>query len=619
MSLDWFTHTLLDAIKPDPTLTVSEWADEYRVLSSVASAEAGRWRTSRTPYLREIMDCLSANSKYEKIVFIKGAQVGGTECGNNWIGYIIDKVPGPTMLVQPTGDMAKDNSKTRIDPLIEETPTLRAKVREARAKDSGNAMLMKEFPGGFLGMTGANSPATLRSKPIKNLFLDEVDSYPGDIGGEGDPTQLAIVRTRTFSRRKILMVSTPTIYGRSRIQAAYNDSDMRRFHVPCPHCSKFQALEWERIKFDANKPDTAHYVCNGCGEKIYNHEKEFMLLRGKWIAENPNSKIAGFHISSLYSPVGWYSWANAAQDFINAKHDVKLLKVFVNTVLGECWEEKGDAPEWEKLYFRREKYERNIIPMRGLFLTAGVDIQKDRIECEIVAWGRGKESWSIDYRVFPGDTSNPTNEPFKRLDQLLNESFQHESGVNLQIRGLCVDTGYNAQVVYNWVRKYPISRVQAIKGQDSIAAMVGIAKPVDIVETGSNRKIYRGVKVFSLGVGIIKSELYAWLKQTPPEPNQSYPAGYCHYPESYEEEYFKQLTAETLVQRGRRFEWKKGRERNEALDCRVYARAAAAILGIDRFNDNHWEQIESMILNTKQSSPPPPAPRKKQLSSGITL
>ena len=203
MSLDWFTHTLLDAIKPDPTLTVSEWADEYRVLSSVASAEAGRWRTSRTPYLREIMDCLSANSKYDKIVFIKGAQVGGTECGNNWIGYIIDKVPGPTMLVQPTGDMAKDNSKTRIDPLIEETPTLRAKVREARAKDSGNAMLMKEFPGGFLGMTGANSPATLRSKPIKNLFLDEVDSYPGDIGGEGDPTQLAIVRTRTFSRRKL--------------------------------------------------------------------------------------------------------------------------------------------------------------------------------------------------------------------------------------------------------------------------------------------------------------------------------------------------------------------------------------------------------------------------------
>ena len=270
--------------RPDPLLTVSQWADKYRTLSQRASAEPGPWRTDRTPYLREIMDCLSPSSPVERTVFMKGAQIGGTECGNNWIGYVIHQAPGPMMAVQPTVEMAKRNSKQRVDALIEESEVLNALVSDPRSRDSGNTVLSKEFPGGVLVMTGANSAVGLRSMAARYLFLDEVDGYPGDVDGEGDPINLALARTRTFARRKVFLVSTPKITGMSRIEAAFEESDQRYFWVPCPTCREFQVLKFPQLRWPKGKPDKAVYVCEHCGQEIANHQKQWMLPRGQWRA-----------------------------------------------------------------------------------------------------------------------------------------------------------------------------------------------------------------------------------------------------------------------------------------------------------------------------------------------
>jgi len=276
--------------RPDPVLTVSEWADTYRTLSQRASAEPGPWRTDRTPYLREIMDCLSPSSLVETVVLMKGAQVGGTECGNNWIGYIIHQAPGLMLAVQPTVEMAKRNSKQRIDSLIEESEVLRELVSDPRARDSGNTMLAKEFPGGILVMTGANSAVGLRSMAARYLFCDEVDAYPGDVDGEGDPVNLALARTRTFARRKIFMISTPKITGRSRIESAFADSDQRHYWVPCPYCDQYQTLKFAQVRWPKGKPESAVYVCEYCEGEIENHQKHVMLPRGQWRQAAPGGE-----------------------------------------------------------------------------------------------------------------------------------------------------------------------------------------------------------------------------------------------------------------------------------------------------------------------------------------
>jgi phage terminase large subunit GpA-like protein len=393
-----YAKAAADGARPDPLLTVSEWADRYRRLSQRASAEPGPWRTERTPYAKEIMDCLSASSPVERVVLIKGAQLGGTEVGNNWLGYIIHQAPGPCLAVQPTVEMAKRNSKQRIDPLIEESEALRGLVSEPRSRDSGNTTLAKEFPGGMLVMTGANSAVGLRSMAVRYLFMDEVDAYPGDVDGEGDPIKLALARTRTFARRKIFMVSTPKITGLSKIEAAFDDSDQRRYWVPCPHCQEFQVLRFAQLRWPRQQPERAGYICEHCEGEIQNYQKHWMLPRGELRTASPGAgKAAGFHLSSLYSPVGWFSWADVAVMFTEAQKNPALLQVFANTVLGETWAQQGDAPEWQRLYDRREDYPIGTVPPGGLLLTAGVDIQKDRIEVEVVAWGRGKESWSVDY------------------------------------------------------------------------------------------------------------------------------------------------------------------------------------------------------------------------------
>ena len=448
--------------KPDLHLSISEWADKFRTLSPKSAAEPGQWKTDRTPYLREIMDNLSSHSSVNRVVFSKGAQIGGTEAGNNFIGYIIHMAPGPMMAVSPTVEMAKRNSKQRIDPLIEDSRELKEKVKPARSRDSGNTILSKEFPGGVLVMTGANSAVGLRSMPARYLFMDEVDGYPGDVEGEGDPIMLAERRSATFQhRRKIFLVSTPTLKGLSRITREFEHSDMRYYFVPCPFCGHEQILKFEKLQWKENQFDDVKYQCEFCEQLLAEHHKTEMLQQGKWIATStsPNGTV-GYHLSSLYSPIGWFSWSDAAAMFEQAKEHPELMKSFVNTVLGEPFEEDHDAPEWERLYERAEDYTIGTVPEGGLFLTAGVDVQRDRIEAEIVAGGLGKHSWSVDYRVFYGDIADPA---FRETvyDEITGKQYRHASGANLCVLMIAVDSGYATQEVYDWVRKKPASRIMA--------------------------------------------------------------------------------------------------------------------------------------------------------------
>jgi phage terminase large subunit GpA-like protein len=591
---------------------VSEWADQNRRLPQRSSAEPGPWRTSRTPYLREILDALSVMSPVDEVVMIFAAQLGKSETLLNELGYIVDHAPGPTLFVQPTVETAKRFSRQRVEPLFSMTPCLAGKVAEVKSRDSRSSMLMKEFMGGLLIITGANSAVGLRSMPARYLLLDEIDGYPADVDGEGDPIGLAEARQRTFARRKTLKASTPTVAGASAIEAAYEATDQRRYFVPCPHCGEFQILAfgqltWTRLHL---LPEQAVYVCAHCEGRIEERHKTEMLAAGEWrpMAEGKSPNVRGYHLNALYSPVGWLSWGQIAKTWIAAQKKPDKLKVFTNTVLAETWHEKGEAPEWQPLYDRREGYALGTVPAGGLFLTAGVDVQKDRLIVEIVAWGRGRESWSIDYGILPGNTSDLTEAgPWGQLDALLARTFRHEGGAELTVRMLAVDSGYNTSEVYTWARKYPMSRVIAIKGQDSGGALLGAPSPIEINLRG--RRPIRGYKVWPVVSGIAKSELYGFIRLDRPLDGEACPPGWCHFPQ-YDDDYFKQLTAEQLVsKRNKRgfmvMAWGliPGRE-NHVLDARVYARAAAALVGLDRFQESDWAALERMVSNE-----PPPAPK----------
>jgi len=607
-NLDLIEEIFREALKPDPILTVSQWADQHRILSKKASSEAGRWNTDRTPYLREIMDVLSPTHPAKKIVFKKASQVGGTEAGNNWLGFIIDHSPGPIMLIQPTVDTAKRNSKLRIDPLIEECPRLSAKVASPRSKDASNTVQQKDFEGGTLIMTGANSAAGLRSMPARFVMLDEVDAYPRDVEGEGDPVTLVLARSRTFSRRKAFLVSTPTLDGMSKIDEEYLESDQRKYFVPCPDCHKKQYLKFENLQWPEGKPLEASYYCEHCGVEIKERNKTKMLLEGEWIPQNPGHETIGFFINSLYSPLGWYSWGEIARDYEEAKREyekekkTEKLRTFTNTVLGQTYKEPGEAPEWKRLYLRREKYNIGTCPKGVLFLTCGVDIQKDRIEAEVVGWGKNKESWSIDFQSFQGNTAEV--KVWDELKKYLGKTFPAEGGGVFPIKITAIDSGFQTQHVYNFCRQFASNRVVPVKGSDSLSMIVGLSKSVDAKFSG--RTVRRAVKVWNIGVSVLKTELYGWLKLDPPIGAEETPHGFCHFPE-YDEEYFRQLTAEkSVIKRNRKghtmTEWVKDRERNEALDCRIYNRAAASMAGLDRFREREPEVVENNdVANSIQS------------------
>jgi len=604
-------------LAPDPLLAVSAWADRHRMLAARASAEPGRYRTARTPYMREIMDRLGPHDPVQRVVFMKAAQVGATEAGNNWIGYVIHQAPGPMLAVQPTVELAKRHSRQRIDPLIAESPALRERVKPARSRDAGNTMLSKEFAGGILIMTGANSAVGLRSMPARYIFLDEIDAYPASADEEGDPVSLAEARSLTFAhRRKVLLVSTPTIRGVSRIEREFEASDQRRYFVPCPHCGAMQWLKFERLRWHKGKPETAEYVCEGCEAPIAEHHKTAMLEAGEWraTATAADPATTGYHLSALYSPVGWLSWARIARSWEAAQGSDEAIKVFRNTVLGETWVESGEAPDWQRLYDRRESWPAGTVPAGGLFLTAGSDVQKDRIEVDVWAWGRGLESWLVDHIVIEGGPDR--QEAWERLSALLDRPWPHEHGAQLRIARLAIDTGYEAPAVYAWARSVGFAQVAAVKGVEGFNRSSPVSGPTYVDATENGRRLRRGARLWTVAVSSFKAETYRFLRLARPTAEEraagaGFPPGTIHLPDWIESEWLRQLTAEQLVtvrnRRGfARLEWQKLRERNEALDCRVYARAAAWIAGADRWGEARWRDLEGQVGSLDRCAPVAP-------------
>lgn len=512
------------------------------------------------------MDAIS-DPRLRDIVVMAGAQVGKTEMLLNVIGFHVHHDPAPILLVQPTLEMAQAFSKDRLAPMLRDTPALKYKVKDPRSRDANNTTTHKVFTGGHISLVGSNSAAGLASRPIRVVLCDEVDRYPASAGSEGSPILLARKRSATFHNRKMVMVSTPTNKGASMIESQYEESDKRQFFVPCADCGTVQTLKWSQVQWEKDKPETACYVCESCGSVWDDAKRNRAVRQGQWVATADFNGVAGFHISGLYSP--WTMMADAVRDFLIAKKAPDTLRVFVNTFLSETWEDQGETVGDIRFEDREEEFS-NEISDQIVVVTAGIDVQDDRLELEIVGWGRDEESWSLDYKTLYGDPSTP--HLWNDLDNILKAGFTTESGRQLGIRAACIDSGgHYTQAVYNFVRPREGRRIFAIKG------MGGEQRP--LVSRPSKNNIGK-IKLFSVGTFPIKELIFSRLKV------QSEGAGFCHFPVGRSDEYYQQLAnSEKIVtkyQKGfPRREFVKTRTRNEALDCRVYAYSALCILSLN--------------------------------------
>ena len=587
-------------LKPPPKLTIDTWADMYRVLSTKSSAIPGKWKTDRVPFQREVMRAIS-DKNTEKVVMMYGAQLSKTEILMNTVGYFMDYEPSPIMFLMPTKDMAADFSTTRLSDMIQSTPQLRSKVIESA--DARDTKRQKEFSGGYIVLTGSNSASELASRPIRVLLADEIDRFPRSAKKDGDPLNLAIERVKTWANSKIVLTSTPTIKGGSRIELEYENSSKDEYYIPCPKCGEMQTLKWGNIIFE----DVSH-KCEKCMETSTEYEWKRNLIKGEWRSTNPDVDphiSRGFHVSELYSP--FTKWDSMIRKFRAAKGDEQLMKVFVNTALGECWEEKVERFNFEEIQARAEDYgeylnhedgtyEEVEIPDKVNVLTAGVDVQDNRLEVEIVGWARGEESWGIYYKVIMGNPALPY--VWNELDQVLMKDYSYQNGEKIRVACACVDTGgHHTDDVYRYVKAREQLNIFGIKGSGEAGRPL-VSRP------SKNNK--GGISLFVLGVNTGKDTIMSNLKVTEPG------AKYMHYPNDlkrgYDEVYFKGLTSEIKVvtfSKGQaKIEWKTvGDKRNEPLDIRNYAQAALRIANPDldiRYSTDLLNDLRTQKTNRRR-------------------
>lgn len=591
---------VMELFAPPPDLSVSQWADEYRRLSPESSASPGRWYTSKVPYLKEPMDMVG-RSGVRRISMMTSAQVGKSSFVENVIGYLMHQDPCPILIVQPTIDSVKMFSKERLAPMIRDTPVLRDKVKDPRSRDANNTLMSKQFPGGTLAMVGSNAPAGLASRPIRAVMCDEVDRFELSAGTEGDPINLAVKRTTTFWNRIIIFVSTPGDKGTSRIEMEYDAGDQRKYWCPCADCGQHQVLKWSSVHWDEGQPDSARYVCEHCGSVWDDYARNVAVKKGEWRAEKPFTGSVSYHLNQIYSPFA--PLADGVRDFLAAKGNTNLLKTWVNTFLGETWEDAGARLEWSDVMDHREEYD-HPVPADVTLITGAVDVQDDRFEVEFVGWGDDHRSWSIGYHKIYGDLSTP--QPWQDLRSLLNQSFVHPVFGEIAVRMTCMDSGgHYTSDVYKFTQT--MSRVAAVKG------IGGPGKPVVGKPSRSN---LGGIQLFPLGVDTIKELVQSRLKVTKVgEP------GYCAFPTDRGEDYFRGLTAETLITRFvkgfKKTEWVKVRPRNEPFDCRVYATAALEMLQID-LNAQRRAALRTAVrraTKVEEAKPEAKKPAKRQQPS----
>lgn len=604
-----------NGLRPDPVLNLVEWADEYFFLPRESTAEYGKYRSDRTPMIKEVLLELSPSCPTEEVVVQKPTQLAGTTAALIFMLATADMQPGPTLLIQPTADLARSFSKKKLDPSVKATQAgsgrLKDKIKDAKSRDGDSTILEKVFPGGSWRLAGSNSPAVYRSESVRYIILDDFDGFDLSIGDEGDPGDLADRRTGTFKNRKIYKNSTPTLKDFSNIERAYLASSQGRFEVPCPHCGELQYLQFgdpktpHGIKFARNlagEITDCWYVCEHCHARIDEHHKAWMLPRGKYVHRYPDRPVRGFRYNALYTPLGWVNtWKYIAELFLAAKKSPEKLQVWTNTLMAETFERKGSQPDWSALSARCEPYDFLTIPAGGFLLSTGVDVQHDRLAVVIRAWGRQEASWLVYWAELYGDTSQPGG-AWDQLDQLLNRQYSHSSGVKLQIVSVAIDSGDGArtQMVYGFVRaRQP--RCFAVKGMSQPGKpIIGRPTAQDVSFRGSTIK--SGIMLWPVGADTAKGTIYSRLQLTDGP-------GTYHWPLGLDSEYFQQLTAEKQVTRYSKgfpvSEWVKTRPRNEALDCEIYAYAAAIRAGLGRMD---FDAIEQQMLQQINQPTTPTAP-----------
>ncbi|HIS32251.1 MAG TPA: phage terminase large subunit family protein [Candidatus Limivivens intestinipullorum] len=597
--------------KPPEELTVDEWADKHRRLSPETSAEAGPWRTARTPYLKEPMEAFT-DPKIHEIAMVAASQVGKSELELNIIGYIIDQDPGSILFVQPTLDDARKFSRLRIAPMIRDSKVLREKVSDVKSKDSGNTILQKSFPGGMLTITGSNSASALASIPARYIIGDERDRWAISAGTEGDPWELAKARQTTFYNAKAVEVSTPTIKGFSNIETAYYKGTQERWCHKCPECGEYGEIIFDRIHYKhtvkkirgkktytIDKPIT--WACPHCGCAV---PEEIMRKQpAKWIADNPDAYkkgIRSFWLNAFSSP--WTPWEKIVLEFLQARDDPQKLKVVYNTKLGELWEDRGDTVDEDTMLARREDYGTNAdgspveLPEGVLVLTCGVDTQDNRLEYEVVGHGYYGETWGIKKGIIMGKPDS--DEVWQQLDDVIDHVYHFkDSQRGLRISVTFIDSGgHYTQEVYIRCRERKNKRVFAIKGKSGDG--IPYTRPPTKVAVKNNKKIT--CWLYTLGVDAGKEIIMSNVKVQEPG------AKYCHFPRGesygYDSYYFNGLLSEKLeltqTRQGKRWAWVKipGHERNEALDCRNYAIAGFRSL------DKDMEAVERRLKNLPEKT-----------------
>lgn len=610
----------VSAFAPPEALTVSEWADKYRRLSPEASAEAGPWRTSRTPYLEEPMKSFS-DPKVRKVVIVAGSQIGKTEAELNCLGYIIDQDPGTVIFVHPTLDDARKFSRLRVWPMIRDTARLKRKVDErASGKDVAKTLLNKSFPGGMLIMTGSNSPSALASTPARYIIGDERDRWAISAGDEGDPWALAEARQTTFYNAKAIEVSTPTVKGASAIEQSYNKGTQERWCSQCPECGAWHDIAFDDIRFNpvATKIDgrkvwsidgEIEWACPTCG--CLSSEQAMRDAPARWIAKNPNAYesngVRSYWLNAFVSP--WTSWEKIVMRFLEAQDDPQRLQVVYNTLFGQLWEDRGDLVEDDDMMSRREDYGTRDdgtpieLPKGVLVLTCGVDTQDNRLEYEIVGHGRWGETWGIQKGIIYGRPDDDA--VWQRLDSIINHVYKFRDGRGLRVSMTCVDSGgHYTQEVYERTRARQMMRVFAVKGKGG-ESVPYTSVPTQVAIRNKRQKAW----LYTIGVDAGKAQIMSALKVQEVGPK------YCHFPNrqscGYDEAFFSGLLSERLVlsksRTSSKWQWEKlpGHERNEALDCRNYALAALQIVNPD------FDRLEREINGTAQQKAQK-APTKKK-------
>lgn len=606
------------AITPPADVTPSVWAQNNLIVPDGPRA-GSHWDPSLTPQLVEILDCLGDRKPWNKVALRKSAQVGATQIGISWLAVSIVTSPCRMMVIFPTTSSVQDYNREKLQPTIEATDSLKSRVRQQATRSArGSTAQSKVFPGGSITLTGANSTADLRSKTVKRQHRDEIDDWPWDLDGQGDPMEMADARLIAFHASGDYMVflsSTPTIKGQSRIDDEFEGGDQRYWNVPCPQCGTYQKLEFgsdttkHGLKFNKQAPFEAHYVCiNGC--LIHESHKAAMAREGKWVAERLEpGRYPSFHLDALSSLLT--TWDKIAHAFIAAKDSPTKLKGFMNLWLGKSWEERGQAPEWQRLYARRETYLRYTIPAGVLFTTLACDVQANGIYYEVCGWARDKQSWNIDADFLEGDTADLNGEVWKRLDAVLERKYKDSYGRWWPVDMAGIDEGFNTTAVRAWVRTK--SNVRAVKGEDGwYRPAMGTPRAEDVDFNGKKKR--RGVNVWPVGTWPLKAEFYSLLRKTGvKEGAEVDPPGYCHFAEFVDDGYFKQLTAEYLgvrkdVKGKERKDWRGRMQRewietgpNHYLDCRIYNMALADHLGIDRMTEEEWDNLISQRVAAPES------------------